>query len=74
MFSAPASIAATSSRSEKTARERLRARFARVLAGVCRRWREQGEAARALALYEKCAEIDPMAARQGAFNASVTNP
>jgi ATP/maltotriose-dependent transcriptional regulator MalT len=50
------------------ARERLRARFARVLAGVCRRWHDQGEQARAAALHAKCLEIDP------GFKPSVTNP
>ncbi|HWM44540.1 MAG TPA: hypothetical protein VNP36_19030 [Burkholderiales bacterium] len=43
------------------ARERLRARFARVLTRVCRHWQERGEEARAAALYEKCLEIDPLA-------------
>lgn len=42
-------------------RERLRARFARVLAGVCRRWRERGEEDRARALVQKCLEIEPLA-------------
>jgi ATP/maltotriose-dependent transcriptional regulator MalT len=50
------------------ARERLRARFARVLARVCRHWSERGEQARAAALYERCVEIDP------GFKPSVTNP
>jgi hypothetical protein len=45
------------------ARERLRSRFARVLARVYRHWQERGEDARARALYEKCLEIDPLAAR-----------
>jgi hypothetical protein len=43
------------------ARERLRARFSRVLARVWRRWQERGEDARARLLYEKCLEIDPLA-------------
>jgi ATP/maltotriose-dependent transcriptional regulator MalT len=43
------------------ARERLRARFARVLTRVCRHWQERGEEARAASLYEKCLEIDPLA-------------
>ena len=46
------------------ARERLRARFSRVLAGVCRRWQERGEEARARLLYEKCLEIDPLALKE----------
>jgi two-component SAPR family response regulator len=50
------------------ARERLRARFARVLTGVCRRWHDEGEQARAAALQAKCVEIDP------GFKPSVTNP
>jgi len=55
-------------------RERLRSRFSRVLARVCRHWQERGEEARARALYEKCLEIDPLAARQESFKPSVTNP
>jgi len=42
-------------------RERLRSRFSRVLARVCRHWQERGEEERARALYEKCLEIDPVA-------------
>jgi len=42
-------------------RERLRSRFARVLARVCRHLQERGEEQRARALYEKCLEIDPLA-------------
>jgi len=56
------------------ARERLRGRFSRVLARVCRHWQERGEDDRARALYEKCLEIDPLAARQETFKPSVTNP
>ena len=43
------------------ARERLRGRFSRVLARVCRHLEERGEAARARALHEKSLEIDPLA-------------
>ena len=60
------------------ARERLRARFSRVLAGVCRHWQERGEDARARLLYEKCLEIDPLALKgnggQESFKPSVTDP
>lgn len=42
-------------------RERLRGRFSRVLARVCRQWQERGEDARARALLEKCLEIEPLA-------------
>src|SRR5262245_6648824 len=42
-------------------RERLRSRFSRVLARVCRQWSARGDDARARALYEKCLEIDPLA-------------
>ena len=42
------------------ARERLRARFSRMLARIYRHWQERGEEARARALYEKCVEIDPL--------------
>jgi LuxR family transcriptional regulator, maltose regulon positive regulatory protein len=48
-------------------RERLRSRFSRVLAQVCRHWSERGEQARAAALQAKCLEIDP------GFKPSVTN-
>ena len=51
------------------ARERLRSRFSRVLARVCRQWRERGEEARARALHEKCLEIDPLSE----FKAAVTD-
>jgi hypothetical protein len=43
------------------ARERLRARFSRVLGRVCRLWQERGDPARARALVEKTLEIDPLA-------------
>jgi two-component SAPR family response regulator len=43
------------------ARERLRSRFSRVLAGVCRRWHERGEQERARTLAQKCLEIEPLA-------------
>jgi len=55
-------------------RERLRNRFARVLARVYRHLQERGEGARASALYEKCLEIDPLAAPQPPFKPSVSNP
>jgi LuxR family transcriptional regulator, maltose regulon positive regulatory protein len=42
-------------------RERLRSRFSRALARVCRHWQERGEDERARLLYEKCLEIDPLA-------------
>ena len=42
-------------------RERLRSRFSRVLARVCRHWQERGEETRARALQEKCLEIEPLA-------------
>jgi ATP/maltotriose-dependent transcriptional regulator MalT/DNA-binding SARP family transcriptional activator len=42
-------------------RERLRGRFSRVLARVCRLWQERGEDQRARALHEKCLEIEPLA-------------
>jgi len=50
-------------------RERLRARFARVLSRVCRQWQERGEAARARALQEKCLEIEPL----GEFKPTVSD-
>jgi DNA-binding SARP family transcriptional activator len=43
------------------ARERLRSRFSRVLARVCRHWQERGEAERARLLVEKGLEIEPLA-------------
>jgi DNA-binding SARP family transcriptional activator len=43
------------------ARERLRSRFSRVLARVCRHWQERGEEERARLLVEKGLEIDPLA-------------
>jgi two-component SAPR family response regulator len=43
------------------ARERLRARFSRMLGRIYRHWQERGEDARARALYEKCLEIEPLA-------------
>jgi DNA-binding SARP family transcriptional activator len=55
-------------------RERLRGRFSRMLARLCRHWQERGEDARARALYEKCLEIDPLAAPRETFKPSVTNP
>jgi LuxR family maltose regulon positive regulatory protein len=55
------------------ARERLRSRFARVLARVYRHWQERGEEEKARALYEKCLEIDPLAARPEQFKPSVTD-
>jgi DNA-binding SARP family transcriptional activator len=55
------------------ARERLRGRFARVLARVYRHWQERGEEEKARALYEKCLEIDPLAARPEQFKPSVTD-
>jgi DNA-binding SARP family transcriptional activator len=55
------------------ARERLRTRFSRILARVCRHWQERGDDGRARALYEKCLEIDPLAARPEQFKPSVTD-
>jgi hypothetical protein len=55
------------------ARERLRSRFSRVLARVYRHWQERGDDARARALYEKCLEIDPLAAPPTQFKPSVTD-
>jgi LuxR family maltose regulon positive regulatory protein len=55
------------------ARERLRSRFSRVLARVYRHWQERGEEERARSLYEKCLEIDPLAARPEQFKPSVTD-
>ena len=55
------------------ARERLRGRFARVLARVCRHWEERGEAAKARLLQEKTLEIDPLAARPAEIKPSVTD-
>ena len=55
------------------ARERLRSRFSRVLARVYRHWQERGEEERARVLYEKCLEIDPLAARPEQFKPSVTD-
>jgi ATP/maltotriose-dependent transcriptional regulator MalT/DNA-binding SARP family transcriptional activator len=43
------------------ARERLRARFSRILARVCRHLEERGEPEKARALHEKSLEIDPLA-------------
>jgi len=43
------------------ARERLRSRFSRFLARVCRHWQERGEAERARLLVEKGLEIEPLA-------------
>jgi hypothetical protein len=43
------------------ARERLRSRFSRVLARVCRHWQERGEEERARLLVEKGLEIEPLA-------------
>ena len=54
-------------------RERLRSRFSRVLARICRQWQERGEESRARALYEKCLEIDPLAANQEQFKPTVTD-
>ena len=54
-------------------RERLRSRFSRVLARICRQWQERGEDGRARALYEKCLEIDPLAANQEQFKPTVTD-
>jgi two-component SAPR family response regulator len=51
------------------ARERLRGRFSRVLARVCRHLEERGDAERARALQEKSLEIDPLAE----FKATVTD-
>jgi two-component SAPR family response regulator len=55
------------------ARERLRGRFARVLARVCRHWEERGEADKARLLQEKTLEIDPLAAPPGQIKPSVTD-
>jgi two-component SAPR family response regulator len=55
------------------ARERLRGRFSRLLARVYRHWRERGEDERTRALYEKCLEIDPLAAPPTQFKPSVTD-
>lgn len=54
-------------------RERLRGRFARVLARVCRYLEERGETGRARTLYEKCLEIDPLAVRSEQFKPSVSD-
>jgi two-component SAPR family response regulator len=51
------------------ARERLRSRFSRVLARVCRQWQERGDEDRARRLQDKCLEIDPLAE----FKATVTD-
>jgi DNA-binding SARP family transcriptional activator len=40
-------------------RERLRSRFSRVLARVCRHWQERGDPARARSLVERCLEVEP---------------
>ena len=53
------------------ARERLRSRFARVLARVYRHWQERGEDERARALYEKCLEIEPLAPPPAQFKPTV---
>jgi LuxR family transcriptional regulator, maltose regulon positive regulatory protein len=55
------------------ARERLRSRFTRVLARVCRHWQERGDEARARAMYEKCLEIEPLSGRQGQFKQTVSD-
>ena len=53
------------------ARERLRGRFARILARVYRHWQERGEEERARQLYEKCLEIEPLAPPPGQFKPTV---
>ena len=53
------------------ARERLRGRFARILARVYRHWQERGDEDRARSLYEKCLEIDPLAPQPGQFKPTV---
>jgi two-component SAPR family response regulator len=53
------------------ARERLRGRFARILARVYRHWQERGEEERARSLYEKCLEIEPLAPPPGQFKPTV---
>ena len=59
------------------ARERLRSRFARVVARACRHWEDRGEAEKARQLHEKSLEIDPLAVgeRSGPaqFKQSVTD-
>jgi hypothetical protein len=49
-------------------RERLRARFQRVLARVCRHWQERGEEERARTLQERGAEVDAVS-----FNSTVSD-
>jgi LuxR family maltose regulon positive regulatory protein len=53
------------------ARERLRGRFARILARVYRHWQERGEEERARQLYEKCLEIEPLAPPPGQIKPTV---
>jgi two-component SAPR family response regulator len=55
-------------------RQRLRSRFSRAIARVCRRWEECGEPERARALQERCAEIDVLAAPQYGIKSSVSDP
>ena len=55
-------------------RQRLRSRFSRAIARVCRRWEECGEPERARALQERCAEIDVLAVPQYGIKSSVSDP
>ena len=54
-------------------RERLRGRFDRAIVKLCRHWIDSGQQERARAFYEKCLEIDALAAPHELFKQSVTN-
>jgi tetratricopeptide (TPR) repeat protein len=54
-------------------RERMRGRLARALARVLRQWQESGQRERASHCYEKCLEVDLLAAQQANFKQSVTD-
>ena len=54
-------------------RERVRSRLARAMARVLDHWQESGQREYARDYYEKCVEVDPLAAQQASFKQSVSD-
>src|SRR6185436_12796312 len=54
-------------------RDRLRGRLARAMKRVLRQWHEGGDAERARAGYERCLEIDAVAAQQAGYKQTVSD-
>jgi len=55
------------------ARERMRSRLARAMGRVLRQWQESGQRERARECYQKCLEVDAVAAQQDTIKQSVSD-